>query len=44
MAQPPKPNEEPPGAIRRSFGARLLGALLLLGSVGMVSCQSLFFL
>lgn len=43
---PPVPTHELPSSrpARPSLGARLLGALLLLWSLGLVSCQSLFFL
>ncbi|WP_276570774.1 hypothetical protein [Halochromatium glycolicum] len=37
--EPPRPMRSRPG-----IGARILGALLLFWSVGLVSCQSLFFL
>jgi hypothetical protein len=33
-----------PAPSRPSLGARLLGAVLLFWSLGLVSCQSLFFL
>jgi hypothetical protein len=36
----PLPATRPPG----SFGARFLGWFLLFSSVGLVSCQSLFYL
>ena len=34
----PIPDQTP----RRAFGLRLLGTVLLIGSVGLVSCQALF--
>jgi hypothetical protein len=38
----PRQSSSPPA--RPSLGARILGALLLFWSVGLVSCQSLFVL
>lgn len=35
--------EHPPAPPRRSLGVRLLGWTLLTASLGLVSCQSLFF-
>jgi hypothetical protein len=35
------PAVAPPGSVARSWGRRLLGAALLLGTVTLVSCQAL---
>ncbi|TVQ84366.1 MAG: hypothetical protein EA400_17750 [Chromatiaceae bacterium] len=44
--QPAVPPDHPglPARVRRSLGVRFLGWALLVGSVGLVSCQSLFVL
>jgi hypothetical protein len=44
MTNSPQPTLANPPAGRRSLGARVLGAALLFASVGLVSCQALFFL
>lgn len=44
MPDPLVPDSRVPVPPRPSLGSRLLGAVLLFWSLGLVSCQSLFFL